>query len=441
MNQSLNWQRNIDSPVAATVLTEAASNLSGAAFVETSMYIYIWVTIVNGIIFLTGVIGNAMVIVVVVKVRDMRTTTNYFLVNLSIADLLVLLICQPSALLEFYAKDRWYIGKALCKAIPLLENAVVHASVLTILAITTERFNAICFPLKRTLKFKARVVAKIIGVIWTLSCLTAIPFVFMTTVEDAIFYDGSPCQVCRTKVEEAWQYGYLLSMLSIFFAVPLFVLVFMYAKIIRCLIYDSTSILSRKNPSSIYNIRTRHQVVRMLVAIVLLFFLSMFPLRVVTLWVIFAPPNNVEALGMEGYFNLLAFVRVMFYLNSAGNPVIYSLTSTKFKLAVKRVWGTYSPANGQPLYRNTQHMDGKDISLQRFTTNQLDANSNNSRRICGFIILVMREEYLRHPRYDGILEVLMENMEKTRKWKIILKRIIQKYFAEEEGVAFVYKKA
>ncbi|XP_060063609.1 methyltransferase-like protein 27 [Ylistrum balloti] len=59
----------------------------------------------------------------------------------------------------------------------------------------------------------------------------------------------------------------------------------------------------------------------------------------------------------------------------------------------------------------------------------------------GFIILVMREEYLRHPEYDGILEVLMENMEKTRKWKMIKKRIIQKYFAEKEGVAFVFKKA
>ncbi|XP_060072786.1 uncharacterized protein LOC132552614, partial [Ylistrum balloti] len=59
----------------------------------------------------------------------------------------------------------------------------------------------------------------------------------------------------------------------------------------------------------------------------------------------------------------------------------------------------------------------------------------------GFIILVMREEYLRHPEYDGILEVLMENMEETGKWKTIKKRIIQKYFAEKEGVVFVFEQA
>ncbi|XP_060074070.1 methyltransferase-like protein 27 [Ylistrum balloti] len=59
----------------------------------------------------------------------------------------------------------------------------------------------------------------------------------------------------------------------------------------------------------------------------------------------------------------------------------------------------------------------------------------------GFIILVMREEYLRHPEYDGILEVLMENMEETGKWKMIKKRIIPKYFEEKEGVVFVFEKA
>ncbi|XP_060063608.1 methyltransferase-like protein 27 [Ylistrum balloti] len=59
----------------------------------------------------------------------------------------------------------------------------------------------------------------------------------------------------------------------------------------------------------------------------------------------------------------------------------------------------------------------------------------------GFIILAMREEYLRHPQYDGILEVLMENMEETGKWKTIKKRIIAKWFMKMDGVVFVFEKA
>ena len=78
-------------------------------------YISIYVTLANIIIFLVGTIGNIMVIVVVARVRDMRTSINLHLVNLSVADLLVLCVCQPSALVDFYAKERWLLGQQLCK--------------------------------------------------------------------------------------------------------------------------------------------------------------------------------------------------------------------------------------------------------------------------------------------------------------------------------------
>lgn len=44
------------------------------------------------VIFTIGTIGNVMVTLVIGCSRDMRTSTNIFLVNLSIADMLVLLI-------------------------------------------------------------------------------------------------------------------------------------------------------------------------------------------------------------------------------------------------------------------------------------------------------------------------------------------------------------
>ena len=59
-------------------------------------------------------------IVVVGIVRDMRTPTNYCLVNLAMADLLVLVICQTSALLEFYSEDRWFLGDVMCKFLGIM---------------------------------------------------------------------------------------------------------------------------------------------------------------------------------------------------------------------------------------------------------------------------------------------------------------------------------
>ena len=56
-----------------------------------------------------------MVVYIVLRNRDMRNATNVFLLNLSVADLLVVLICMPSALAEFYGKDVWYLGPIMCK--------------------------------------------------------------------------------------------------------------------------------------------------------------------------------------------------------------------------------------------------------------------------------------------------------------------------------------
>lgn len=92
---------------------DADTNVTGPIFM-TPTYMLVWVTIANVLVFVTGVIGNTLVILVVTCVHDMKTATNLCLMNLSIADLLVLLICQPSALLEFYAEEKWMLGSFMC---------------------------------------------------------------------------------------------------------------------------------------------------------------------------------------------------------------------------------------------------------------------------------------------------------------------------------------
>ncbi len=82
---------------------------------EPPFYILLCVSIFYIVIFLTGAIGNILVIFVVFRNGEMRTSTNYFLVNLSIADLFVIVICMPTAFIDLHAKDIWYLGAAMCK--------------------------------------------------------------------------------------------------------------------------------------------------------------------------------------------------------------------------------------------------------------------------------------------------------------------------------------
>lgn len=46
----------------------------------------------------------------------MRNSTNIFLTNLSIADLLVLLVCTPTVLVEVNSRpETWVLGHDMCK--------------------------------------------------------------------------------------------------------------------------------------------------------------------------------------------------------------------------------------------------------------------------------------------------------------------------------------
>lgn len=52
------------------------------------------------IVFIVGLIGNSFVIAVVLRSPRMRTVTNFFIVNLAVADILVIVFCLPATLMS-----------------------------------------------------------------------------------------------------------------------------------------------------------------------------------------------------------------------------------------------------------------------------------------------------------------------------------------------------
>lgn len=78
---------------------------------------------------------------------------------------------------------------------------------------------------------------------------------------------------------------------------------------------------------------SRRQVVIMLAFVVACFFLLFLPYRVFTMWLILSTEDQVQSLGMETYYNLTYFSRILIYLHSAINPIAYNLISTKFRRA------------------------------------------------------------------------------------------------------------
>lgn len=283
-------------------------------------------------IMILGVIGNVMVPIVILKTKDMRNSTNIFLTNLSIADLLVLLVCTPTVLVEVNTRpETWVLGQEMCKAVPFVELTVAHASVLTILAISFERYYAICEPLKAGYVCTKTRALLICVFAWGVAALFTSPILWVAEYKFVEYIDGSFVAVCLTQAVTSWTIGFFLMTISIFFIIPLAILIVLYGIIAKNLISKDGPMMKIRPTKPEFSYKARKQVVLMLGAVVLSFFLCLLPFRVLTLWIILSSDQAVFSVGVERYYNLLYFSRIMLYLNSAINPILYNLMSTKFR--------------------------------------------------------------------------------------------------------------
>ena len=93
------------------------------------------------IVIALSIVGNLMVIYTVWYNQHMRTTTNYYIVNLALCDFLVATFVMPLKLLEYVAPCSWQVfGSAgLCSFVSFILPVFVFASVLTLVAISIER--------------------------------------------------------------------------------------------------------------------------------------------------------------------------------------------------------------------------------------------------------------------------------------------------------------
>lgn len=140
------------------------------------------ITIVYVLIFISGVIGNAVVCLVIARNSQFQTPTNYYLFSLAISDLLILIFGLPNDLKVFWQQYPWTFGDVICRLRAYVAEMTSNASVLTIVAFTTERYIAICHPLiVHKLSTLTRAI-KIISTVWVLACASAVPFAVYTKI-------------------------------------------------------------------------------------------------------------------------------------------------------------------------------------------------------------------------------------------------------------------
>ena len=112
----------------------------------------------------TSFFGNLLVLIAFVRFRRIRSVTNYYVISLAVADLLVAVVGIPSALATSVGLPRHF---RLC----LLMNSVLMllctGSILSLVAVTVDRFWAVVRPLTYTVDMTPRRAQIAIACCWT----------------------------------------------------------------------------------------------------------------------------------------------------------------------------------------------------------------------------------------------------------------------------------
>ncbi|KAI8489013.1 hypothetical protein Bbelb_332370 [Branchiostoma belcheri] len=239
-----------------------------------------------------------------------------------------------------------------CKLTPFFEVLVFQASILTMVAVSADRYQGVCHPLLTQSSNRRRRALLSIALVWGISLAASIvggvadlgerteaikqvhlasssPVLHIATYTELDLNGTVVCQ-CNFPVDSAWKNHYTTVITVGFFVLPLLALSVMYFAIGRRLIRPPAGETSAHLQAQH---RSRRRVVLMLGTVVAVFFVCLLPHRLFQLWLLYAPTNQMEWLGLLGFVKLTIFMRMMVYINCSLNPIIYTLFSTRFRTA------------------------------------------------------------------------------------------------------------
>jgi len=315
-------------------------------------------------------IGNILVATTFIKTPSLRrTSTNYFIVNMALSDLLGPFFSWPLYASEGMLTTNIFINQPsasfVCKTAMYLRTVSQTVSVLSLVLIAFDRFIAIVFPMKMTvLNGKLRVI--LMSLSWIIPILVAIPFIVFA----GIIQVGQHT-FCRFMMDEGALTIFNGVGFFLLYLVPLILIITLYSVITRAL---------KKRPRPGYLIkgnqsekrRKQHQkILKILVAIVLAFFVCWTPLSVYLFLKKFYPTLFVKD-------TCLLLVGMTFYicpsLSTAINPVILFVFSTNYNQALKNlclpIWSQFKCGS------KTQGTEGitatQELNLELTNTKCLD---------------------------------------------------------------------
>ncbi|XP_071346070.1 galanin receptor type 1b [Trachinotus anak] len=295
------------------------------------------VPVVFGLIFVVGVVGNSLVMVVIGKVRynsgaggggggggrRSGSPTNIFILNLSVADLSFLLFCVPFQA-TIYSLPEWVFGAFLCKFGHYFSTVSMLVSIFTLVAMSVDRYIAVVHSKKSPCVRSRRNALVGVCVIWTLSLLCSVPVAQHQVLTN---HPTAPnCTFCWEQWSGASKHTYKVTILLIGYLLPLLLIICCYTKVLFHL-HKKMKNMSKKSE------RSKRKTAQTVLLVVTAFTICWMPHQIIAMWVEFGTfPLNDASFAFRIVSHCLS------YGNSCVNPILYAFLSENFRKACRQVF-------------------------------------------------------------------------------------------------------
>ncbi|CAH8872951.1 unnamed protein product [Trichobilharzia szidati] len=312
------------------------------------------ITLMFALIVVFSIFGNILVMWIILNNRRMRTVTNCFLFNLSAADLLTVFQIIPNV--YYVLHNDWIFGVAYCKFSQFFTAFNIAISVFTFIAIASDRYTAIMFPLRPRSKLKT--VICVIAAIWLISFAIGLPGLVVATVsqKESVPFENmmnltdefttvnqtlsesisqNVSSVCIYSWSPEWSDAYDYTLFILMYVLPLIILAATYVPISIHLWFHRG--LGEVTRAQAQNVRSKRRAVKMLCAVMLIFAICWLPYQLFFIIVQLNP-------AIKNNHKLPVVFICCYWLamsNSMYNPIIYVLMNKKFRKGFYTVFSCF----------------------------------------------------------------------------------------------------
>ena len=329
---SFNYSGRENSTVLATLPTTPLCSLEGsssssqpnktAALYELTPAEVAVLGLVFAVLWLVSILGNALVCLVIHRSRRTQSTTNYFVVSMACADLLMNLGCAPFILLQV-ASGRWPLSAAACKAVRYLQHLCPGVQVYVLLSISVDRFYTIIYPL--SFKVSREKAKKMILASWLFDAAFVSPCIF--------FYGSTSTgsSHCDFFLPDSWgSIAYAAVHLLFGFLFPVVLILSFYQRVIRYIWRISADGHTVRRTMNIVP-RTKVKTIKMFLMLNSVFFLTWTPFFIAQLW----HPRESDGPSRQGLLFFTAIAWISF--SSTSGVVARSATTETESSGVTRL--------------------------------------------------------------------------------------------------------